>query len=389
MKKTIALLSFLSCIFVSHCLYAESESALDANDIFLKKTMSAFMNDHQLPGIAVAIIVNGKAYSYYAGYADIEKKIPISNKTIFEVGSISKIMTSILFTQEVDFAKMDFNDSVRKYLPELPPTFDKITLQELATYTSGLPFTIPDSIKSHDELNTYLSKWTPTYKPGRQWMYSNFGIGILGYALEGSTLRNYDDLYWRHIASPLGMEKIGTFLSDKQKLNFAQGYDKNNQPVAHAEVDLFPASHGIKMSADDMQHFLSAAVGLPGTPERVFYPIRMTQAAYVRLSDGQQGLAWQIHDMKSNDVNSLLHEPADVNMGPMRVAEIYERAIYNGDALVDKTGSTNGFRAYIAVIPNKKSGIAILTNKYVPNSVIVNKGRELLFKMTNIIPGHS
>ena len=64
--------------------------------------------------------------------------------------------------------------------------------------------------------------------------------------------------------------------------------------------------------------------------------------------------------------------------------EVYAQPKFNGDALIDKTGSTRGFRTYIAVIPNKRAGIVILTNRVVTNSEIVNTGREILFKLTNI-----
>lgn len=381
-----AWLPIISLFFISFCAQAATETIPDANLLLLKKTITVFVNENKIPGIAAQVFVNGKPYTYYSGYADNANKQPVSNKTIFEVGSLSKIFTSLLLSQEIDFAKMNFNDSVRKYLPELPETFNKITLQELATHTSGLPFNVPGSVKSQLELTHYLSKWAPVYAPGKQWTYSNFGMGLLGYALEGATLRSFDDLYWRHVTMPLGMETRGTLLSEKQfKQNYAQGYDQNNHPVSHIEEGLFPAAYGIKVSVEDSRHFLSAAIGLTGTPERIFYPMRMTQAAFVKLSDRQQGLAWQIHEIKSNTINTLLHEPDDAHLGPYPVIETYERALFNGDALIDKAGSTAGFRAYVAVIPNKKSGIIILVNKSVPNSTIVNTGRAILFKLTKII----
>jgi beta-lactamase class C len=384
----LKIFSFVFLCLMMFCTHATPETLPVSSDgpieLFLQKSVTQFIRDYHIPGIALAIIVNGKTYAYNAGYADIEKQIPVSDKTIFDIGSLSKIMTCLLFTQEIDFAKMDLDDSPRKYLPELPKTFDEITLQELATHTASLPFDLPRSLKEHDDLIDYLSKWSPSYTPGNKWIYSNVGIGLLGYTVERKTVRNFDDLYWRHITSPLKMRKIGTVLTDEQLEDHATGYDKNNQAVKRMDGGMFPEAYGLKMSAEDMQRFLSAAVGFPDTPERIFYPLKMTQAAYLRLSDREQGLAWQIHALSPSAIKTLLTATDENDMGPSRVREIYERAKYNGNALIDKTGSTNGFQAYIAVLPNKKSGIAILMNKQLSNTVLVKLGREILFKLTNL-----
>src|SRR5262249_31303720 len=136
-----------------------------------------------------------------------------------------------------------------------------------------------------------------------EWQYSNFGVGLLGSALENSSHKTINELYYRRILSPLHMQPIGFTVPTKLKMNYAQGYDKDDKPVAPSSGGLFKAAWDVKMSAQDMQHFLSAAIGLPGTPDRIFYPMRMTQSAYVKLPNKMQGLAWEIHTIKPNHIH--------------------------------------------------------------------------------------
>ncbi|MBV9575750.1 MAG: serine hydrolase [Gammaproteobacteria bacterium] len=363
----------------SMSVYAEITNDKTAG--IVKQSISTVMQQYHIPGMAVELYVEGKPYAYYFGYANQTKKIPVSAKTIFELGSLSKLMTSLLLAQEIDIAKMNLSDPITKYLPDLSQDFSDINLQSLATHTSGLPFTVPKEVTTVPALHQYLAHWSPDDAPGEQWLYSNFGIGMLGYALENSTHHPFNQLYRRHILNPLGMQAIGTQIPRMLKKYAAQGYDENGNAVRSVETGVFPTAYAVKASANDMQHFLSAAIGLPGTSDRIFYPMRMTQTAYVQIGDKMQGLGWQIQDMTSANQINLLHtnEP---NIDPIEVDEIYDKPTFNGDALIDKTGSTNGFRAYIAVIPNKKSGIVMLANKYVPMSVIVDTAREILFKTT-------
>lgn len=378
-------ISILTLLFFS--CYVNAEVSASLKDELVKETLSTFMTRNGIPGMAVQIYVNGQPSSYYYGLADKDKKIPITNKTIFEVGSISKVMTSLLLAQEIDFAKMGLNDPVTKYVKDLPSGFSHITLQNLATHTSGLPFNVPASVTTTSELQAYLENWQPRVASGEEWQYSNLGTGLLGYALENSTKWDFNKLYIRHILSPLKMQAVGLTIPAKFNKYYAQGYDKNNNPVHPVQSKLFPAAYGLKVMAGDMRQFLSAAIGLPGTPPRVVWPMRMTQAIYAKYANTLQGLAWTIHPMNDESISELLEVNND-SLAPEVLDTVYERPSYDGNALIDKTGSTDGFRAYIAVIPNKKTGIVLLANKSVPNAALVKTGRELLFKLNKWIPAN-
>jgi len=373
---------FICTIVVSASIAAQPNAH---NDIVVP-VIQKFIEENHLPGVVVQLYVDGKLESYYFGYANPNLRTRMSKNTIFEIGSVSKVMTSILLAQEIDAAKMQLDAPVKKYLPYLSDDFEEITLKNLATHTSGLPFLLPEKmqkqIKSRKELTQYLAIFYPDEVVNEEWLYSNFGIGVLGIALENVTHKNYDELLRQQLLIPLNMQAIATTVPPALQKYYASGYDQEGNAVPPTSNSVFAAAGDVRASASDMQQFLSAAIGLPGTPERILYPMRMTQAVYVELPAKMQGLGWDIHPLDAEYIKGLLS--ADGKLEPSPIIEIYKKPIYSGDMLIDKTGGTEGFRTYIAVIPNKNTGIVILANKFIPGGAIARVGREILFNSNNI-----
>lgn len=365
MKRTIILLISI-IVFNVHAATLPSDTQAIIDDI-----IAPYMQKNQIPGVAVELYLDGKAYSYFYGFANREKKIPVTSHTIFEIGSISKVITSLILAQEIDDAKMQLDDSVTKFILTLDENYEDITLKNLATHTSGLPFLPPAN--------------TEDFQPvvDDHWLYSNFGINTLAQSLEMATHKNFNRLFHQQIALPLKMKTIGLNLSPKSLKYYAQGYDQADKPVNSLTIQATPAG-GIKASANDMQLFLSAAIGLPGTPESILYPMRMTQTAYVELPDKMQGLGWEVNFITADNFQTLLNKPVMVSLKPIPIINFIEKPKFDGDALIDKTGATAGFRAYIALIPNKKSGIIILANKTATDDAIVKTGRQILFRLAQV-----
>jgi beta-lactamase class C len=384
MQKMFKFMSIMTFALVPFGTWAAGTADSATVAATVNQTIQTLRANTQTPGVAVELYLDGKPYSYYYGYAKPHNKTPVTDKTIFELGSISKVMTSLLLTKQIDVARMELSDSVEKYVKHLPDSFDDVTLKDLATHTSGLPFNVPDEVVTRAQFNNYLAAWSPEHDAGEQWEYSNMGIGMLGYALERAGHRSYNSLYIKNITAPLGMQPIGLTVSGWLRKNYAQGYDKDGNPVPQVVCKLFPAAGCVKASAHDMQRFLSAAIGLPGVPQKMLYPMRMTQAAYVRVPEFLQGLGWQIHQFTPQNAANLLHVENESERGSIVVQEQLEKPLFYSNALIDKTGGTDGFRAYIAVLPDKKSGVVILANKFIPKSEIVTAGRQILFKLNNI-----
>lgn len=373
--KAIKLLPFISLMIAT-----ASAQTPSAQDVYVGEKVTAFMQQHHIPGMAVEMVVNGKPKDYYFGYQDEAKSSPVIAKTIFEIGSISKIMTSLLIAQEVDWAKMQFNDPITKYVPDLPKNWEKIRLQDLATHTAGLPFMPTESLHAKTDLTNYVNTKLSNAKAGQDWRYSNIGVSLLGAALENSTESDFGDLYRRHILNPLQMVNGASIPAAYEKY-YAQGYNAQGKPVPHEQAEAMLSAYGLKASALDMKNFLRAAIGLEGTTARVFYPMRMTQSIYVHVGDDYQGLGWMIHKLEDGQ-RRLLQGQDYQGKGPLAIRDTYGRALFNNNTLIDKNGMTDGFAAYIAVLPSKQSGIVILANKQVKDKQIAILAREILFHLS-------
>ena len=378
MKIIMRLIVVCFILIISITGYAEPVTEPDP---IVQQLVTAMAKEYHVPGVAVVLYVNGQPSSYYFGYANRDKKIPVTKNTIFEIGSISKVMMSLLLAQEVDDATVQFDDSITKYLPDLPSAYTEMSLQSLATHTSRLPFYTGQPIATSEDLEKYLQRWKPKYAVDDEWNYSNLDTEVLRTTLETITHKDISELYRDKILLPLGMQPIAQIIPKRLQKNVAQGYDPAGDP---AYVLISPSASGsMKASANDMQHFLRAAIGLPGTPESILYPMRMTQAAYVELPHQDQGLGWEIYSLQ-NHINNLLDVPDVMNLGPIPVSDVYDIPKYNGNTLIDKTGATGGFRSYIALIPSRKTGIVILTNKSISDKAIVKTGREILLKLAKV-----
>jgi beta-lactamase class C len=354
----------------------------------INQKMIAYMKQHRIPGAAVEVYVDGVPHSYYYGYADKDRKIPVTSNTIFEVGSITKVFTCLLLAEQINAAHMQLNDPATKYLSNFSTTADNhlknISLQELATHTAGFQLHVPKSVKTYPELMQYFSQWQPSVKIGSQWQYSNIGIGTLGYSLEGLTHQSDNQLYIENILQPLGMEPIGINVPKQLQANYANGYD-NKGLAPQINMPLFASAGAMKASGDDMLRFLKAAIGLPGTPRVINQAMRLTQTPFVKTTKMLQGLAWEIREINPQNVNDLISPQPLIEIGPAIPAKQLSKneQIYDGNSLIEKTGLTDGFRAYMGVIPNRKSGIVILTNRRAMNNDIIQAGRSILLNLDN------
>lgn len=386
MKKIVCtIIVILLTIISTQSIATPKQKPADPNQV-VKETINQFMKKYRVPGVAVALYVHNRPYTYYYGYANKESKKAIDSKTIFELGSITKLFTTLLLAQQIDAKKMQLNASITRYFPELNQNTKQIAqvnLLNLATHTAGFSLDLPEGITTQQALINYLANWHTDLTINKQWSYSNIGIGLLAYAIANTTKQSYEDLLRQKILQVLGMQH--TYLTVTDSTNFAQGYNDDGKSAPHAQLGLLPAAWALKSTLPDMQRFLSAAIHLSGTPYSVSHALRVAQTPYFTLEDNvQQGLAWQIYIINKKNVENLLNPPTNFNLQPQS-AKLLAQKQFNGDALIDKTGTTDGFRAYIAVIPNKGSGIVILANRYVANRPLVKAGRDILFKVNGNI----
>lgn len=355
-------------------------------DQSVNNTITALMWQHQVPGAAVAIVDHDKSYVYVFGVADKSNNTPVTNKTIFEVGSVTKLFTALTFIiahgQAALFDPFTKHQMVEDYQKlNNNPYLRQITFEKLLTHTSGLPFGLPENITTIAQIKNYLAQWQPTSAIGTQWQYGNVGIGLVGMALQntkGAKSVEINQLYKKYILKPLNMPSTGIEIDKKLQSYLAQGYTEAGDAAPHLPNGLFAAAADLKTNIQDVSRFLAVAVGSPAVPSDLRQAMQNAQTPRLAVDGSEQGLVWQIHSLQDK---ALLNAPEKMNLQAISVKWLPKKQqLFDANKLIDKTGGTPGFRAYVAVIPSKRLGIVILLNKFISNGAIVNAGRKIILE---------
>ena len=343
-----------------------------------KKIVSRNMKQYHIPGVSVIFYKNGQSFLLHLGYADKKKKKEINQDTLFELGSISKVFTCLLLAREVVSGSMMLEDPLADYIPSLGSRKKSasMNLEKLATHTSGLSFNAPAGIKSTKGLLTYISRYNPIHQH-KTWNYSNHGIELLRIALEESLDTSYNNLLISHVLQPLHMMPIGTKIPYQYLSRRATPYGKDGNPTIYWNHPFLQGSAAISASSSDMLSFLKAALGVADIDPSLKEAMKITQTKHISIKNGiSYGLGWQI-----NDLSCLYSSYISTSISNCLAQSIKKSdKLFSGNLLVDKTGTTNGFQAYIAAIPAEKIGVVILMNRSLPAGykVIRKMGRDIL-----------
>ena len=193
----------------------------------MDQIVQSYVANHQFMG--TVLVARGSQVLFSKGYgsANLEWDIPNTPNTKFRLGSVTKQFTaaSILLLEER--GKLSVSDPVKKYLPDAPAAWDKITIFHLLTHTSGIPnFTsFPDYAKlepfatTPEQLVARFRDKPLDFEPGEKWNYSNSGYVLLSYLIEKITGDSYEKFVRENIFTPLGMKD--------------SGYDSNSAVIPH------------------------------------------------------------------------------------------------------------------------------------------------------------
>jgi CubicO group peptidase (beta-lactamase class C family) len=303
----------------------------------------------QAVGIVVGVIErNGRRVVAYGNLANGDLRT-LDGDTIFEMGSVSKVFTSLLLADMVNRKEVALDDVAAKYLPEnvrMPERNGKsITLLDLCTHRSGLPNvpnlkpkdpSNPYADYSVDDLYQFLSGYELPRDPGSEYEYSNLGAGLLGHLLAYRAGTDYESLIRSRITEPLSMPDTGITLSSSMKERMATGHNPALAPVANWDFPTLAGAGALRSSANDMLTFLEAFLGFK---ESALAPA-MKAMFEVRRPMGQAkiGLAWMI---------SFAHDREIAGHG----------------------GGTGGFSSWVGYDPKEGIGVVALANAFTPIGV--------------------
>jgi beta-lactamase class C len=136
--KKLLISTLMSSCFLAFNTFAEGENKQKEISGVIDGAIRPLMREYRIPGMAIAVIVNGESYFYNYGVASLETQRPITSQTLFEIGSVSKTYTATLASYAQVNGNLALSDSASKYLPFLRgSSFDNISLLNLGTHTSG------------------------------------------------------------------------------------------------------------------------------------------------------------------------------------------------------------------------------------------------------------
>lgn len=287
-----------------------------------------------------------KIFSF--GNMSTAHNIPVNQNTFFNIGSITKTFTTLLLADMVKQGIVNLNDPVEKFLPPSVkvPQFNgkKITLEDLADHTSGLP-EWPSNVWLNNtvgyinpnynvtQLYQALSDTKLTREPGAQVQYSSFGIGLLGHilSLESDGI-SYEELVKDRILDVLGMNDTKIALSQNETNNrFSVGHLGGKEIITPRIPTILADSGAFRSTAPDMLKYVSANLGL----------------IHTKLDDAMQ-------------LGHLIRH-SSIIANPMNYSEyrgLGWRVLTNfGTETITHTGAINGWNAFAGFIPTKQVGV--------------------------------
>ena len=311
----------------------------------LKEMIREKVNNGTHQSLFVGIIDGDGTEKYYYGNTAKDEN-PIDENTIFEIGSISKVFTSLILADMVVNGEVSLDDPIDKFLPENVKTPSangtKITLLNLATHTSGLPVMPnyppnPDLDKEYeydkDGMYDYLSDFVLHREIGSQYEYSNTGVSLLGHVLSLHAGKSYEDTLKERVLDKLGMDSTCIHQCDQLRDRFAKPHALGEIVDEVGLDDEMAGVGGIRSSGKDILTFLSYAMDLEGSEIRPSF--ELTQTANHEINETLSiGLGWHIIDNGKRNI-------------------------------VWHNGATGGFASFVGFDPDSKEGVVVLTNSQV------------------------
>ena len=290
-----------------------SQGPVIRDDEAIRKMLSTRVDlQKQATGIVVGVIdyMGSRIVSY--GTMGLSDRRPVNGDTVFDVGSITKVLTALLLADMAQRDEVNLDDPAAKYLDakkvKLPERGGKqITLIDLATHMSGLPLR-PTNLVSKDPNDKYrgytvdlmyecLSSFTLPRDIGTKYEYSNIGYGLLGHVLEKRMGKPYGGLVESRITQPLEMKDTHIGLNSAMKSRMAAGYNNELTPIpSEWHFGVLQSAGAFSSTANDLLKFLGAVLGFKQSPLQP----AMKSMLDIRRPGGMQpstqiALAWNVY----------------------------------------------------------------------------------------------
>jgi beta-lactamase class C len=341
------------------------------------------MQEHHVPGMVVALTVQGRRHFFSYGVAAKDGGKKPSEQTIFEIGSISKTFTATLASYAQASGALSLADSASKHLPALAgSSFDTISLLDLGTYTAGgLPLQFPGGVTDSHTMIAYYRSWRPEHAAGTHRLYSNPSVGLFGYLAARGLGEPFDELMEKTLFPKLGLAHTYLRVPQDQMGHYAWGHSKDGKPVRVTPGVLDSQAYGVKTTAADMIRYVEAHMDGKGLDDTLQRALAATRTGYYQVGGMTQGLGWEMYAYPTELETLLAGNSAQVIFKANPVTRLAPPLPPGQDMLVNKTGSTNGFGAYVAFVPGRSIGVVMLANRNYPIADRVRAGHRILMAL--------
>lgn len=346
----------------------------------LADTCSPLTAAHDLPGLVAGLIFEGRTALWATGVTALQGGGPATPDTIFELGSISKCFTALLAAAVHVDGRLDLAQPVGGIVPALRDTaLGRATPLHLATYTAGgLPLQVPEDLTSSNQAMDWLAAFRPAAAPGTVRRYSNPSIGLLGQAAATVAGQDFTALMEGALLAPLGLRNTHIRVPAAQQDRYAWGHDRAQRQV-RVNPGVFDAeAYGVKSTASDLLHFLQSVLD----PERLAPPLRralaLTMVPRFQVGPMQQAMGWEMYPQPASLAALQEGNGPRMVLEPMPALAIPPAPGRTPPMLINKTGSTFGFSAYLALVPDRQAAFVLLANRNFPAAARVEAGYRVL-----------
>ncbi|HET6244205.1 MAG: beta-lactamase family protein [Bacteroidetes bacterium] len=324
----------------------------------INSLVEKYLSNPENAGLCIGVVKGDKEMCFCYGQKNKFTQAAVDSNSIFEIGSITKIFTSLILAQEVERGKMNLKDKLSDYFPGglISKDCSEINLLQLASHSSGLPRLAdnfwssvgdkknPYCDYSEKYLLNYLTLAKPYYKIGTRYNYSNVGCGLLGFVLCRNMQSSYQELVNENVCSPLGMKNTSVNINNLQLLNLASGHSKGSVVKNWDFQDATAGQGALKSNVLDMIKFIRNNLYPDQSPFNG--AIRQTQQIHFidSMNGIQTGLGWHL-------------------------------GYFSNEKYLEHTGGTGGYRSFLGIIPESKIGIVVLSNSDNDVSVL---GKQIL-----------
>jgi CubicO group peptidase (beta-lactamase class C family) len=364
----LSLLILAGLLLLTGC---QKEPSSEAPFESFEEELEYLVDQYVKMGAAIGVVDQQHIREYYFGRISASREQAPDSHSLFEIGSITKTFTSTLLAHMILNEKLDLEDELGSLLPQGEVTVPQwngisITLEHLATHSSGLPKKPHDSAQPFpagydpydpyaaygtDDVYDYLNSWcTLLFEPGTQYAYSNTGMGLVGHVLGLVDSSSYEEVLGRELLVPLGLSETVLFIEEDLRGNLAPGHDERLDSIKNYNAqDIFQGAGFLKSSLHDMLIYLQAQMGLIQTSlddaiafshEIYFHVGDVTYSDREGRYDLSIGLAWHRDELPE------------------------------GYTFYWHGGRTNGYMAYMAFDPENLTGVVILCNQSFADAII-------------------